>query len=62
MIDQLPDERLLSSAGDKAQQRRHVKLEPEDDDTGVHSGMLSSQLVYIIYRDHSCVSSMKKTG
>lgn len=39
MIDQLPDERLLSSAGDKAQQRRHVKLEPEDDDTGVHSGM-----------------------
>lgn len=48
MIDQLPDERLLSSAGDKAQQRRHVKLEPEDDDTGVHSGMFSSQLVYII--------------
>lgn len=48
MIDQLPDERLLSSAGDKAQQRRHVKLEPEDDDTGVHSGMFSSPLVYII--------------
>lgn len=48
MIDQLPDERLLASAGDKAQQRRHVKLEPEDDDTGVHSGMFSSPLVYII--------------
>lgn len=40
MIDQLPDERLLASAGDKAQQRRHNKLDAEDDDTGVHSGKL----------------------
>jgi hypothetical protein len=36
MIDQLPDERLLSEAGDRAQERRHVKV--EDEDTGVHSG------------------------
>lgn len=41
VIDQSPDEKLLSSAADKAQERRHVKIE-DDEDTGVHSGEPSS--------------------
>lgn len=45
VIDQSPDEKLLSSAADKAQERRHVKIDDEED-TGVHSGEHSSFSYY----------------
>lgn len=39
VIEQLPDRHILSSAANKAQQRRHVKL---DEDDAVHSGKFSN--------------------